>query len=165
MNGWARIVQILEALLEKFGYLCIVFSTLLVFVAVIMRYIFGFSIAWVEELSKVAILAMVFLSSGMLALKDDHMKFTFVSKRFKGRSADYMSLFSLVVGTVICILLTIGSFHLVYDEAGTGVLTESGIFRLWWFHLFMLIGFAIFTLCYLYMLIRLLFKTVLYSRK
>jgi TRAP-type C4-dicarboxylate transport system permease small subunit len=163
MNRWTRVVQILDALLKRVGYLCIIFSTLLVFVAVIMRYIFGFSIDWVEELSKVAVLAMVFLSSGTLALKDEHMKFTFVSKRFKGKSAEYMNLFSLSVGTAVCILLTIGSFHLVYDEAGTGVLTESGIFQLWWFHLFMLIGFTIFTLCYLYMLISFLFKTVLYN--
>lgn len=163
MNRSPKSVQILDALLKKVSYLCIIFSTLLVFVAVIMRYIFGFSIDWVEELSKVAILAMVFLSSGMLALKDEHMKFTFVSKRFKGKPAEYMNLFSLAMGLVVCTLLTIGSFHLVYDEAGTGVLTESGIFQLWWFHLFMLIGFAVFALCYLYMLITLVFKTFWYN--
>jgi len=149
----SRIFEILGALLEKIGFLCIIFSTLLVFVAVIMRYGFGVSIAWVEELSKVAILAMVFLSAGMLALKGDHMKFTFISNRFKGRFADHLNLFSLAVGSAVCILLTIGSFHLVCDEAATGVLTESGIFQLWWFHLSMLIGFVIFSLCYLYMLI------------
>ena len=94
MNKLTRLLQLMEGLLEKVGYLCIIFSTLLVFVAVIMRYIFGVSIAWVEELSKVAILAMVFLTAGMLALRDDHMKFTFVSNRFKGRFAEYMNLFS-----------------------------------------------------------------------
>ena len=163
MNKWAKLLQIMETLLERVGYLCIIFSTLLVFVAVIMRYIFGVSIAWVEELSKVAILAMVFLTAGMLALRDGHMKFTFVSNRFKGKFAVFMNLFSFTVCSGICALLAVGSFCLVFDEAGTGVLTESGIFHLWWFHLFMLVGFVIFTFSYLYLLIAFLLKTFIFK--
>ena len=160
MNKWTKPLQIMETLLESVGYLCIIFSTLLVFVAVIMRYIFGVSIAWVEELSKVAVLAMVFLTAGILALRDEHMKFTFVSNRFKGKFAACVNLFSLIVCCVICALLAVGSFYLVFDEAETGVLTESGIFHLWWFHLFMLVGFVIFTFSYLYLLIALLLTLI-----
>ena len=58
-----------------------------------------------------------------------------------------------MVGFVTVVLLTIGSYYLVYDEADTGVVTESGIFKMWWFHAFMLVGFAIFAIFYLYVFI------------
>ena len=152
MRFWARIFEVAGVLLEKAGFVCLIFSTVLVFVAVVLRYGFRISIDWVEELSKLGILAMVFLTAGMLSLRGEHMRFSFISDRYKGKTADYCSLFSLLISLATAVLLTIGSYHLVYDEFCTGVLSESESFELWWFHGFMFVGLGIMSLCYVYLL-------------
>ena len=122
-----------------------------VLVAVVARYVFGYAIDWVEELSKLAMLALVFLVAGMLAFRDEHISFTLISDRIKGEKGKYFRLFYKLVGLVVCVSLTIGSYSLVYAEWSSGVLTESTLFRMWTFHLFMLIGFGIASFYYLYL--------------
>ena len=147
-----RIVELLAGILTKLGYLALMFTTLIVFVAVVLRYGIGISFGWLEELAKQGILAMVFFVVGVLALRGEHMRFTFIRGRFTGRKADYLSLLAFSLGLACGVLLTIGSYHLVAAGFDTGAVTEEGVMKWWIFHSFMLFGFVLLSVFYLYLL-------------
>lgn len=147
-----RTVETLGIILTRLGYAALIFTTAIVFVAVVMRYGIGISFGWLEELAKQGILVMVFLVMGVLALKGEHMRFTFISDRFTGRKAEYLSLLAFSLGLACAVLLAVGSYHLVYAGWLTGAVTEEGVIEWWIFHSFMLLGFVLLSFFYLYLL-------------
>jgi C4-dicarboxylate transporter DctQ subunit len=62
--------------LDKVSGLLVVIITVLGFVNVIMRYVFAQPIAWVEEMSVLSMVWMVYLSLGILETENDQLRMT-----------------------------------------------------------------------------------------
>jgi len=61
----------------------LVFSTLLTFAGVILRYLFGISYEWNEELCRYSMIVIVYLWAGSMVRKNQHISFTLFSDHLK----------------------------------------------------------------------------------
>ena len=87
-----RVIGLLEALIG----LSILILTVLACVQVLLRYAFGGSLFWVEEVSVMALIWMAWTGASLLWLKGDHIAVDLLtaslSSAAKGRLADFFDL-------------------------------------------------------------------------
>ncbi len=80
-----RVLKFSKALmmgLEKISGLLLVIITVLGFLNVIMRYVFAQPLAWVEEMSVLSMVWMVYLSQGILESENDQLRMTALYRVF-----------------------------------------------------------------------------------
>lgn len=82
-------------------------GTIIVFVSTILRYFFGVSFEWAEELLRYLIICAALIGSGPMLINDTHIVMDFFSARIKNpRLKFYHSMFS----TIIIALCALGLF-------------------------------------------------------
>lgn len=98
--------------LEK-GFLAwgIIFSSLLLFVNVIMRYVFTLPIYWAEELVRYLMVWMIFVGASQVAVWGGHVSVDIVPRIISKRANIVLSLFVNIVAILFCILLAYFSFQ------------------------------------------------------
>jgi len=84
---------------------CLALMALLVFVNVVLRYGFGSGIAASEELSRLLFVWMVFIGATAAYPAGEHMAFTALAQRLRGRPA---ALAACAVGVRLLVLLAAG---------------------------------------------------------
>jgi len=98
--------------LEK-GFLAlgIIFSSLLLFVNVIMRYIFTLPIYWAEELVRYLMVWMIFVGASQVAKWGGHVSVDIVPRMISKRASTILAFFVNIVAILFCILLAYYSFQ------------------------------------------------------
>ena len=119
--------------------------TLLVTTAVVLRYGFGISFQWIEEVSLYGQIAIVMLIAGPLIYRGAHIRVDFVLRKLKGIPLWIIS----VVNAALCLFVVAFVFEIsigwVQRMRTRGVLTNSGIFEQWMPSMLVPIGFSIAT--------------------
>ncbi len=81
--------------------------TAILFVNVFLRYVLHSPFSWVEEISVLLLLWIVFLGAGLVQQKDDHVAITYLFDPLPQR---WKRLFLIVGNLVVCVVLSV---HLV----------------------------------------------------
>jgi len=90
----------------------IIFSSLLLFVNVIMRYIFLFPIYWAEELSRYLMVWMIFIGASQVTLKGGHIAVDIVPRLLSKRANTTLA-FTV---NIICILFSVVLAYFGYKQ-------------------------------------------------
>lgn len=80
-----KLSRALFEVLDLISGFLLVIITIMGFINVVMRYVFAQPIAWVEEMSVLTMVWMVYLSQGMLESHNDQLRMTVVSRLFGPR--------------------------------------------------------------------------------
>ena len=109
----------------------LVFSTLLTFAGVILRYLFGISYEWNEELCRYSMIIIVYLWAGSMIRKNQHISFTLLSDHLKGTSRFVHRLTINILILVFGIPIAVWGFQLAWNAWEAELKTLSLLFPLW----------------------------------
>jgi C4-dicarboxylate transporter DctQ subunit len=128
-------VEKANGLLEKYLMIitgtALVFSTLLTFAGVILRYLFGISYEWNEELCRYSMIIIVYLWAGSMVRKNQHISFTLFSDHLKGTSRFLHRLAINLLVLLFGIPIAIWGFQLARSAWEAELKTLSLLFPLW----------------------------------
>jgi C4-dicarboxylate transporter DctQ subunit len=133
--GWLDTIEKTNGVLDKFLIIitstALVLSTLLTFLGVILRYIFGISYEWNEELCRYSMIIIVYLWAGSMIRKNQHIAFTLFSEHFRGKSQSVHRLVINLLAVVFGIPIAFWGFQLMSNAMEAELRTLSLLFPLW----------------------------------
>jgi len=100
-----KFINLLLRFSQVLGSICIVGISVVVFVGVLARYVFLYSIPWVEELSKFLLMWAVYLGVSAVSLKGEHLRAEVIGpilspRVFRIREVIYEALQALLMAVV-----------------------------------------------------------------
>jgi C4-dicarboxylate transporter DctQ subunit len=133
--GWREAIEKANEVLDKFLIVitstALVFSTLLTFLGVILRYLFGISYEWNEELCRYSMIIIVYLWAGSMIRKNQHIAFTLFSDHFRGKNQTLHRLVVNLLAVVFGIPIAFWGFQLMSNAMEAELRTLSLLFPLW----------------------------------
>lgn len=125
MRAYKHLDEHIETYLSSF---LLVFFSLLCVIQVVMRYIFGESLTWSEELSRYAFVWFVYTSAAYAVKYQRHVKFSFLINILRKISPIYSQILKIVA--LLCwigFLMFLGYFSvkLVMNQYNTGQLSPA----------------------------------------
>jgi len=121
----------LDRVLMVITGLALIFSTLLTFIGVILRYIFGISFEWNEELCRYSMIIIVYFWAGSMMQKRQHIYFGLFSDRLQGRGDKLHRLLISVMTAALGIPLISWGVELTASAYEAELRTLSLLFPLW----------------------------------
>ena len=109
----------------------LVVSTLLTFLGVILRYIFGISYEWNEELCRYCMITIVYLWAGAMIRKKQHIALTLLSDRLGAKNQNIHRLMTGFLTLILGIPLTLWGIELAASAYDAELKTLSLLFPLW----------------------------------
>ena len=100
------------------------FTTLLIFVQVVMRYVFNNSLSWSEELARYVFIWQIWLGTSVSMKGNDHIRMDMLSNKLKGRGKLVLAIVANVILLLFCVFLVKYGFDLVMPPCPSA--------SLWW---------------------------------
>lgn len=122
-----RFSDIAENLINAISSILIGFSTLLAFVGVILRYFFGLSYSWAEEIIVLAVIYGVFLISGPNIKRGIHISIDLLVIRLPSNGKRITSIITNAAGLFTSLFLTYAGVQYVVYLKKVGVLSTSSM--------------------------------------
>lgn len=107
----------LEAHLLVFS---LAFTTILIFIQVIMRYVFNNSLSWSEELARYIFIWQIWLGTSISMKENEHICLDMLNSKLKGSAKLVLSLFANIVLLLFCVFLAKYGWDLVYSMMTRG---------------------------------------------
>ncbi|MCG8400283.1 MAG: TRAP transporter small permease [Firmicutes bacterium] len=126
--------------------LCAIFMSTtvgLLFFQVVYRYGFGKSVAWTEELSRFAFLALVYFGTSLAAKHGSHIRVTAQFKILPKLSQKYVILLSDLIWLAFNVVVMIEGFKLFNSMAAYPLVSPVMDFNLRWVFLIIPVSFAL----------------------
>jgi C4-dicarboxylate transporter, DctQ subunit len=101
-----------SALERSFLGATILFTSLLLLVNVILRYIFNHSIYWAEELVRYLMVWVIFLGSSQVAKLEGHITVDILYRAVPQKAKTFLDYLVNVVAILFCLVLAYYSYHM-----------------------------------------------------
>ncbi len=108
-------------LLDKWvSIVCIIVDLVILFVNVVGRYVFSYSIPWAEELGRYLMIIMIYLGVSYSAHNDSHIRIDSVEKLYPAKARPYIRLLSNAIWVFYCGIIVF------YGVKYTAYIMETG---------------------------------------
>jgi len=111
--------------------IALLFSTILTFIGVILRYIFGISFEWNEELCRYSMIFIVYFWAGSMIRKKEHIFFNLLSDRLRGKAQDVHGFIVAILTVALGVPIIAWGVELVSSARASELKTLSLLFPLW----------------------------------
>lgn len=109
-----KVLRFLDEKLEEYLMVALImFMTALIFVQVVMRYVFGNSLGWSEELARYVFLWSIWLGASYGAKVRGHIRLTIITGKLKGKAKIALEAVVYVIWLAFIVFLVIKGFDLV----------------------------------------------------
>lgn len=109
-----KILRAYDYIEEYLLAISLVFTVIVVFLQVIMRYIFNNSLSWSEELTRFIFIWQIWIGASIGIKYNKHIRVEIINKRFKMHRRKYAEISVLIICLAIVAFLTINGGMLVY---------------------------------------------------
>jgi len=110
---------------ERLLIASLVFTVVLIFIQVIMRYVFNNSLSWSEELARYIFIWQIWLGTGVGIRLKEQIRVEIFSKKLSPSGAKWLNALALTILLLFCIFLVINGYHLVMMIAGRNALSTA----------------------------------------
>lgn len=115
-----KITKIYDSLEAFVLVLALAFSTLLIFVQVIFRYVLNDSITWSEELARYIFIWMIWLGTSISMKQKEHIRMDMLMNAVHGKGKLVLDLVSGIIMLAFCIFLVKYGWDLVASMMSRG---------------------------------------------
>lgn len=120
-----KLDYILNHFEEYLGVISLIFTSLLVFVQVVLRYLFNYSLSWSEEIARYLIVWFVFIGSSIAVREKAHATMDALVTYLPQTGKRIFSLLANLVSIVFCVLLVWSGSSMVSGVMEFGTVTPS----------------------------------------
>ena len=125
-----QIAKRINYFIEVINIWVMVFATILIFASVILRYAFGISYEWIEELCRYVLLYVAFLAAAAMMYMGGHVALDILVKMyFSEKALKVHGIFVALLSALISIFLTYYGYKQL--AVSFGITTMSLAFPLW----------------------------------
>lgn len=138
----------LDKLEEVIVGFCLLFSTLLITINVILRFFFGAGISWNDELVRYLIIVLTFVGSAICVRTGKHISIDLISNRLNKSQRNYWLLFVSIVGLIFMFAVAVFSLRLIANNFRFPQLSPALQIPMWIPYLSIPIGFGLSSIRY-----------------
>ncbi|MFC1846205.1 TRAP transporter small permease [Chloroflexota bacterium] len=123
-----RIASIYNGIINYFAYLAgilVVFIMFTIGIEVVVRKLFGFSLAWAVEYSEHALLYITFLSTAWLLRNEHHIKIDVVLNYLSETGKTYLNIAVSIVGALLCLFTAYHAALTTWDVWQRDIFTST----------------------------------------
>jgi C4-dicarboxylate transporter, DctQ subunit len=120
-----KINHILNYFEEYVGVTSLIFTSLLVFVQVVLRYIFNYSLSWSEEIARYLIVWFVFIGSSIAVREKAHATMDALVTYLPVKGKKIFSIIANLISIVFCVFLIWSGSGIVTSVIEFGSVTPS----------------------------------------
>jgi len=117
--------KILVLLEEDIPAVLMVVTSLIIFIQVVLRYVFGQSIVWAEEFARYGIVFFVFLGSSLAVRQGAHASVDVLVKLLPRVPQRIVEIFAILVSIGYCVMVTRFGMELVIKVSAMGNITPT----------------------------------------
>ena len=99
---------------------------------VFARYVFGSPFSWSEEVARLSLIWLTFISAAFVMAQGRHIAVDMISARFGDRGKFLIECFSFLVVAAACLLLLIGGAKFIWYVGKVGS-PSLGVPKSWWY--------------------------------
>ena len=96
------------------------------------RYVFGAPFSWSEEVARLSLIWLTFISAAFVMAQGRHIAVDMISSRVGDRGKFVIDCFSFVVVAAACLLLLVGGAKFIW-YVGEGGSPALGVPKSWWY--------------------------------
>lgn len=100
-------------------------SSLMIFMQVILRYVFSFSIIWVEEFARYSIVWFIFLGASLAAREGKHASVDVLIRLFPPKVQKVFDVLDIVISIVFTLIIVWFGFSMVVRISQIGNITPA----------------------------------------
>jgi C4-dicarboxylate transporter, DctQ subunit len=120
-----KINHILNYFEEYVGVASLIFTSLLVFVQVVLRYVFNYSLSWSEEVARYLIVWFVFIGSSIAVREKAHATMDALVTYLPKKGKKIFSMMANLISIVFCVFLIWSGSGIVTSVIEFGSVTPS----------------------------------------
>lgn len=110
-----KLNKVLNHLEEYFGFFSLLTATALIFIQVVMRYVFNYSIMWSEEMARYLIIWFIFVGSSMAVRERAHAKVDVLTSYVPFRAKKILEITASLTAILFCVLILISGVQTVQN--------------------------------------------------
>lgn len=103
-----------EHLEESILIILSAFTVIIIFLQVVMRYVFGNSLSWSEEIARYAFIWMIYMGISLGVKRDKHLRVDAISMMFKEKGKIVLEIIVGLCFLVFAAIITYFSFDIVF---------------------------------------------------
>jgi len=131
------------SIIKKVCLFLLVFIFISVVFQVITRYVFSFSVPWIEELARFLYVYLVFLGSILAFKEKTHIRADLLYKCLANKPLAYLKIFNAIIVSIFLLFLLLSSWRMA-DVTNKVLAPSIPYFRMC--YIFWVIGFAAFVM-------------------
>ncbi|MBU5436791.1 TRAP transporter small permease [Tissierella sp. MSJ-40] len=120
-----KIFQVLNKVEDAVASSLLIITSLLVFVQVILRYKFNYSISWSEEVSRMMIAWFIFIGSSMAVKDNAHVNMDALFSIISGRAKILVGMIVDIINIIFCIIIIIAGINMLKNAMAIGSMATS----------------------------------------
>lgn len=120
-----KLNTILNNFEEYLGVFSLIFTSVLVFIQVVMRYLFNYSIYWSEEVARYIIIWFIFIGSSIAVREKAHATVDLLINYLPQVYKRLFSILAALVSVIFCLLIIISSWKTIGNVVEYGSVTPS----------------------------------------
>lgn len=120
-----RINHILNHLEEYIGVLSLIITSFIVFMQVVLRYVFNYSLHWSEEVARYLIIWFIFVGSSIAVREKAHAAVDALVIYLPRQLKKVFSLLANLVAIIFCVILIVSGYETVENVINFGNVTPS----------------------------------------
>ncbi|HWO97549.1 MAG TPA: TRAP transporter small permease [Bacillus sp. (in: firmicutes)] len=120
-----KLNHLLNYLEEYVGVISLLFTSLIVFVQVVLRYVFNYSLSWSEEAARYLIVWFVFIGSSIAVREKAHATMDALVTYLPEKGKRIFSLLANVIAVIFCVVLIWSGSAIVSNVMAFGSVTPA----------------------------------------
>lgn len=108
-----KLNKALDNLEEYFGFLTLIFASLLIFTQVVLRFAFNYSLYWSEEMARYLIIWFIFIGSSIAVREKAHATVDVLFVYLPAFHKKLLSIVASVIAIIFCVLITVSGFQTI----------------------------------------------------
>lgn len=120
-----KILNLYSKIEERILVASLVFTVVLIFIQVIMRYIFNNSLSWSEELARYIFIWQIWLGTGVGIRMKQQIRIEILLKKFGPVGGKWLNGFALIILLCFCGFLVFNGFDLAMKMASRNALSTA----------------------------------------
>ncbi|SFL46015.1 C4-dicarboxylate transporter, DctQ subunit [Gracilibacillus orientalis] len=117
--------QVVNHIEESFAVFSMIVASILIFVQVILRYLFNFSLIWSEETARFLVIWLVLIGSSIAVREKGHATVDALVAFLPSAGKKFFSIFANLAGIVFCLIMILAGSEMVSSVVELGNVTPA----------------------------------------
>lgn len=145
-----KLINTIDKIESNFASILLISTSLLVFIQVVCRYLFNYSISWSEEVLRLMIVWFIFTGSSLAVSEGSHVSMDIIDNMLNGKIKRVFTILTYIISAIFCFLIFYGSIGMISSAIKSNSMATSLPMPLYIPYLSVTVGMFLMIIKYIY---------------